>query len=394
MLNNLLKKLIRTGAQQSRSTMALVGLFIALLLILSAVQIQSNYHDLLYSKTSQDSIADFLVINKIVTDKNVGNTGLTQTEINDLKQQPFVEKIGTLTPSRFRVGVQSISKQIPFYTDFFFESVPNEFLDVNTPDWQWNENSSYIPMILPNMLLDMWNFGFAQSQHLPQLSQELVKNLPVQIDIQTTNGVVNYYGKVVGFSDRISSVLVPQSFMTWANEKFATNINVQPSRVIIQTKDAADEKLADYLSKHNLSTNAEKTRFEKYRGIINAVVLISWITGGLMFLFALLIFTLFIQLTVASAKEEIILLITIGAAPKQLQRFLMKQLIPSNIISIVLTLIIVALLQFTLQHVLAAQNIFISKSISYYTIIAAVALLLLLTVVNVQSVKKYIGSKV
>src|SRR5438045_3818222 len=179
MLNALLKKLIRSGSGRSRNTMAVTGLFIALLLILAAVQIQSNYQQLLYSKTSQDSIADFLVINKIVTDKNVGDATLPAREINDLKQQPFVEKIGTLTPSRFRVGVQSISKQIPFYTDFFFESVPNEFLDVNTPDWQWNENSSFIPMIIPNMFLDMYNFGFAQSQHLPQLSQDLVKSLPV-----------------------------------------------------------------------------------------------------------------------------------------------------------------------------------------------------------------------
>ena len=120
MLNNLLKKLIHTGSGKNRNSMALVGLFIALLLIFSAVQIQSNYHDLLYSKTNQDSIADFLVINKIVTDKNVGNTGLTQSEINNLKQQSFVEKIGTLTPSRFRVGVQSISNQKTNYTDLFF----------------------------------------------------------------------------------------------------------------------------------------------------------------------------------------------------------------------------------------------------------------------------------
>ncbi|HEY2726520.1 MAG TPA: hypothetical protein VGI61_05075, partial [Parafilimonas sp.] len=231
MLNALLKKLIRTGSGRSRNTVAVAGLFIAMLLILAAVQIQSNYQQILYSKTSQDSIADFLVINKTVTDKNVGEATLTNAEINDLKQQPFVEKIGTLTPSRFRVGVQSISKQIPFYTDFFFESVPNEFLDVNSPDWQWNENSTYIPMIIPNMFLDMYNFGFSQSQHLPQLSQDLVKSLPVQIDIQTSSGIVNYYGRVVGFSDRISSVLVPQPFMDWANKKFGTGENVQPSRV-------------------------------------------------------------------------------------------------------------------------------------------------------------------
>ncbi|MEP6684085.1 MAG: hypothetical protein ABJA35_12530 [Parafilimonas sp.] len=390
MLNQLLKKLIRTGSGRSRNTMAMVGLFIAMLLILAAVQIQSNYQQILYSKTSQDSVADFLVINKTVTDKNIGDVTLTNAEINDLKQQSFVDKIGALTPSHFRVGVQSISKQIPFYTDFFFESVPNEFLDVNSPDWQWNETSSFIPMIIPNMLLDMWNFGFAQSQHLPQLSQDLVKALPVQIDIQTSTGVVNYYGKVVGFSDRVSSVLVPQQFMDWANQKFGTGNNVQPSRVIIQTNNADDPQLATYLSSHHLTTNTEKTRFEKYRGIINAVVITSWVTGALMFLFALLIFTLFIQLTIASAKEEIVLLVTLGAAPKQLQNFLRKQFLPANIIIIILTIFIISVLQYVLQKTLAAQNIFISQFLSYYTLIAAAIILLLLTFVNNRSIKKYI----
>ena len=391
MLDQLLKKLIRTGAGRSRNTMALAGLFIAMFLILAAVQVQSNYQQILYSKTSQDSIADFLVINKIITNNNVGEATLSADEITDLKQQPFVEKIGTLTPSRFRVGVQSISKQIPFYTDFFFESVPDEFLDVNTPDWQWNETSTFIPMIIPNMFLDMYNFGYAQSQHLPQLSQELIKSLPVQIDIQTPAGIVNYYGKVVGFSDRISSVLVPQPFMDWANKKFGTGLNIQPSRVIIQTSDASGSGLMAYLSKHNLSTNTEKTRFEKYRSIINAVVATSWVTGGLMLLFALLIFTLFIQLTIASAKEEIALLITLGAAPKQLQNFLRKQFLPGNIMIVVITLIIVSVLQLVVQKTLAAQKIFVQGYPSHYTIAAAIIMLALLTVVNIRAIKKYIG---
>src|SRR5205814_999106 len=136
--------------------------------------------------------------------------------------------------------------------------------------------------------------------------------------------------------------------------------------------------------------NTEKTRFEKYRGIINAVVIISWITGGLMFLFALLIFTLFIQLTIASAKEEIILLTTLGAAPKQLQRFLRKQFLPANIITIVITLIIISVFQYILQKTLAAQNIFVNQYISYYTLFAALVILLLISAVNNSSIKKYV----
>ena len=178
--------------------------------------------------------------------------------------------------------------------------------------------------------------------------------------------------------------------MDWANQKFGTDVNAKPSRVIIQTKDAGDPKLSSYLAGHGLSTSAEKTRFEKYRSVINAVVAISWVTGGLMFLFALLIFTLFIQLTIASAKDEIVLLITLGAAPKQLQRFLMKQFFPSNIITVLITVGITAVLQYLLQKLLAAQNIFISSYLSYYTLLAAIIVLLLLGWINNSSIKKYI----
>lgn len=394
MLNALLNKLIRTSSGRIRNIMPVVGLFIAMFLILAAVQVQSNYQQILYSKTSQDSIADFLVINKNINGNNNGETTLTNAEINNLKQQPFVERVGLLTPSRFRVSVQSISKQIPFYSDFFFESVPDEFIDVNTPDWKWDATSNFIPLIIPNMFIDMYNFGFAQSQHLPQLSQELIKNLPVQINIETPHGIVNYYAKVVGFSDRISSVLVPESFIDWANEKFGTGLNQQPSRVIIKTKDASLLQLADYLSKHNLSTSTEKMRFQKYRSVINAVVAVSWATGILMFLFALLMFTLFIQLTIASAREEIGLLITLGMAPAQLQSFLRRQYLPVNIITIVFTLAVVAALQYFFQKMLAEQNIFVNAYISQYTLVAAVIILLLICFIDIYSIRKYVNNNV
>ena len=113
------QKLIRTGSGRTRFILAIVGLSVALLLILSAVQLQSNYNDLLHSKTNQDSIANFLVINKAVTDKTVGATSLTDAEITDLKRQPFVDEMGVLTPSRFKVAAQSISDKIPFILIYF-----------------------------------------------------------------------------------------------------------------------------------------------------------------------------------------------------------------------------------------------------------------------------------
>lgn len=392
MLNQLLKKLIRTGSGRTRFILAIVGLSVALLLILSAVQLQSNYNDLLHSKTNQDSIANFLVINKAVTDKTVGATSLTDAEITDLKRQPFVDEMGVLTPSRFKVAAQSISDKIPFYSDIFFESVPDEFIDVKSDDWKWDEHSNFIPMIVPNQFLDMYNFGFATSQDLPQLTQELVKSLPIEIRIKDVIGRVTYYGKVVGFSDRISSVLVPQPFMDWANKEYGTTVSSKASRVVIRTKDPGNPELVGYLKDHGLTTDADKTRFSKYRQVVDTVVTISWFTGAVMLLFALLIFTLFIQLTVASCKEEINLLITLGTAPKQLQRFLMNQFFPPNILIVALTLIVLAVLQLLLKYFLEAQHIYISSFIAATTFVAAVFILAVLWLVNAMTIKKYIAA--
>ncbi len=393
MLNQLLKKLIKASAGRSKFIMAVIGLSIALILILFAVQLQVNYNNLLHGKSNQDSVANFLLINKQVNDKTIGETTLSNEEINDLKKQPFVEAAGVLTPSRFKVSANG-SEQLPFYTDLFFESVPDDFLDVKTKDWKWNDQSQYIPMIVPNMFLDMYNFGFATSQNLPQLSQQLVMNLPINITIKYPLGHAEYYAKVVGFSDRISSVLVPQQFMNWANAKFGISQNAQPSRVVIKTRDAGNPKLVKYLKDHGLTTDADKTRFSKYRQIVDMAVNISWITGGVMLLFALLIFTLFIQLTIASCKDEIALLITLGAAPVQLYQFLFKQFFPVNIIITVLVLIIIALLQVALQQFLQRQSIYVSSFLSLYTIGASLLVLLVLWWVNSRTIQKYIRQNI
>ena len=389
MLQQILKKIIRTGVGKWRFIAAGAGLSIALLLILSAVQIQVNYHELLYGSGNQDSIANFLVINKKIDGNSLTNT-LSAQDIQQLKSQPFVQSIGQLTSSRFKVSAQSPSERFPFYTDLFFESVPNEFIDVQSTDWTWKEGSANIPMIIPNQFLDLYNFGFAPSQNLVQLTQSMVMALPVVINIHHNGQVIPFTGRVVGFSDRISSVLVPQNFLDWANKQYGSHQAGETSRVVIQTKDPGNPALVQYLKENKLVTDADKTRFSKYRQIVNAIVSASWITGAIMLLFALLVLSLFIQLTISSTKKEIGLLITLGASPKQLQQFLLRQFLPGNLIITVLSLLVITALQFWVQKLLANQNMNVSPWISVYTIMAALAIILVLWLVNIRTIKKYV----
>ncbi len=391
MLNILLKKLIKTASGRTRFVMAVIGLSVALLLILSAVQIQANYNELLNGKTNQDSTANFLVVNKEVNNATINATTLSDDELKRLSQLPFIDAVGNISPGRFKASAESYTKTFPFYTDIAFESVPDEFIDINSKDWKWQQGSDFIPMIIPNMFLDIYNFQFAVSQGYPQITPDLLKAMSFKINMYNPNGTVQYYtGRIVGFSDRISSVLVPQNFMDWANKNYGSNASGKPSRVVIRTKDPGNPALVGYLKQNGLTTDADKTRFSKYRQIVNAVVNVSWVTGAVMLLFALLIFTLFIQLTIASCKEEIQLLITLGAAPKQLQGFLMKRFFPSNIVITVLSLVVITVLQYILHGILQKQHIFVSAYPSYYTLGVAVIILLSLWLLNYTTIKKYI----
>lgn len=390
MLNQLLKKIIRTGVGRARFIMAGIGLTIAMLLILSAVQIQVNYNELLYGKSNQDSIANFLVVAKVINGNNRENV-LSVAEVDKLKRQPFIEKVGLLTASRFKVSAQSPSDRFPFYTDMFFESVPDEFIDVKSEEWKWEEGSTTIPLIIPNQFLDLYNFGFAPSQNLMQLTQSMVMALPIILNVNFQGQPIRFTGKVVGFSDRISSVLVPQNFLEMANKQFGTQGDVRPSRVVIRTNDPGNPELVKYLKDNGLVTDADKTRFSQYRRIVNTVVNASWLTGAVMLLFALLVFSLFIQLTITSTRNEINLLVTIGASPKQLYRFLMKQFLPANIIITIACVATITILQYVLQAFLLRQNMYVSGWISWYTLTAAAVILVVLWIVNYSTIKKYIG---
>lgn len=390
MLNQLLKKIIQKGVGRGRSIMAAIGLTIAMLLILSAVQIQVNYNELLYGKNNQDSIANFLVVAKVI-DGNKRQNVLSTSDIKNLKDQPFIEKVGLLTASRFKVSAQSPSDRFPFYTDMFFESVPDEFIDVRSEAWKWEPGSTTIPLIIPNQFLDLYNFGFAPSQNLMQLTQSMVMSLPIVLNVTFQGQPVRFTGKVVGFSDRISSVLVPENFLALANKQFATQSDTRPSRVVIRTNDPGNPALVKYLNEHGLVTDADKTRFSQYRRIVSAVVNVSWLTGAVMLLFAILVFSLFIQLTIASTKNEIHLLITIGASPGQLQRFLLKQFLPVNIFITVGCVAIVIILQYILHNLLLKQNMFINQWISLYTILCALIILVVIWVVNIVTIRKYIS---
>ena len=381
-LHLLMGKILHSRKGRLRAWMGTLGLGIAALLLLIAVQMQSDFSELLQGKQNKDTNTQYLVINRQLNNNNLNSGGLREEELAALKKLPEVSAVGIIQPGYFKASLSSTSDRFPFYTDVSFETVSSDFLDEIPEHWTWQEKDEYVPIIVPSLYLDLYNFQFALAQQLPQLTPEVVKMIFFNIRIQGPNGEVVLKGKVAGFSDRIQSMLVPQEFMQWCNARFAQGEKRNPSRILIKTKDATSPVLNQFLEKNQLQADKEKTRFSKYREIVNWIAGISGLSGLLMLIFAALVLSLFIQLNIVSKQDEIRLLIQLGASPQQMIGFLMKKFFPPNAIVVMIALGLVAILQYLLFSWLQKKAIGVSAWISPLTLLAALLLILLMGVVN------------
>lgn len=360
---NLLKKLLLRNTGNSRLVSAWITLCVGCTLLLVAVMIWSAFQDLLSGKQGQDSLGStFLTLSRQVDNASMAQksgTLIRDTDLELIRKAPQVQDAGKLTPANFKVAASLGSGPMSFYTLLFLEAAPDRFMDHMPEGWKWQEGDAVIPIILSRDFLNMYNYIFAPSQGLPLLSEETVKALGFTLTIGEGPNQVNYRAQVEGFSDRISSVLVPQSFIDYGNIHYG-NGPTNVSRVIVKTADPSDKNFIAFLENNRYTTNAEQLRFSKMRSVVEVVATATGLLAILLMGIGGLVFVLFIELTMSRADAAVALLLQIGYSPKKLGNFLLRQYIPVMLSALLAALLIAILLQYLMYIKLAALKLTIA----------------------------------
>ncbi|MEO7768704.1 MAG: FtsX-like permease family protein [Ferruginibacter sp.] len=367
------------------------GLGVGVLLLLCSVQMFININELLQEKNSRKEGADFISVTKTITNDNMGKDNrFTPDDIADLKARPFIEETAPLISNQFRVKA-SAGNIIPFSTDLFLESLDEKFLDTVPPSFTWKEGQADVPIIFSSDFMEMYNV-FAPSQDLPQLSDKTMSSVNIILECYTPYGVQNFRARIVALSDRINSVLVPNSFMQWANKNFGGVSQVNPSRIYIKTTDANNPALLSYLEKKGYRVNKDKTKFGRVKQILQAIVSGLGGFGVLVILLAMLLFSFYLQLMIAKSKDNLQLMLTLGYSPRWLSKTVAKKWIPVYIFIVFAALLFTGLLQFSFQHFVMYEREEISPFVNWMVIIIAAVLLALSIVINYRLVKKLLGN--
>lgn len=279
------------------------------------------YHDVLPVFTAKDSFlkADYLILSKRVGTADVF-TGrgheFSGSEIDDLSAQPFVTSVGKFTSTNYRVDASLSVNGIPLMkTDFFFESVPDDFVDVSSSEWEYKPGDKRVPIILPRSYINMYNFGFAQTRSLPKISEGLLGMIDLGILIRGNGQEERFQGKVIGFSNRLNTILVPQSFMDWSNARFAPGEPTKSTRLIVQVGNPADERVTTYLEKKGYEVESDKLAAEKTTYFLRMVVSLVMVVGLVISVLSFYILMLSVYLLVQKNASKLENLLLIGYSP-------------------------------------------------------------------------------
>ena len=329
-----------------RTVAATLVLFIGTSLLSLSVLVWWNFSLLVAGERRQEH-SSFLVVGKVITERNMGgDNSFTTPEIEELRAAPGVTEAEAVTPALFPVYA-TLGGTVAMSTDLPLAGVPDRFLDTIPPGWAWQPGQRDLPIIVSSQFFDIYNYVFAPGQGLPQLSHKSATMISLKLRAGGQADRI-YNAHVVGFTERYGSVLAPQSFIEYGNRTFAAPAAIRPTQVALKVTDAADEQLNLFLQQKGYTTNTQNLRWSQLQRVVNAVSAVSGIVALLLVGISGLVFSLFIQLTLARAHNSLSLLRQLGYNAGFLRKVVYRRILPWALAALAGAIAVASIIQFAL----------------------------------------------
>lgn len=244
-------------------------------------------------------------------------------EIEELRQHPNVSDVGVFSSANFRIRGSFSLGDLGISTDLFMESVPDRFIDVkfdSPSDWHASVDGNFVPVIIPRKYLNIYNYGYAATKGLPQLAEGLTSAFPIMMNVAGNGHRQSYNARIVGYTDRLNTILVPENFLKEANDRFATTSNEAPSRLIVTVNsDKGKNDFLDFLAQKGYRIEGD-TESLKLQTLVNGILWVVIGIGGIVSILAFSLLLISILLLIEKNREKFVNLYSMGYSVPQIAR--------------------------------------------------------------------------
>ena len=348
-------------------TLALVGTFLGLFFLFTSLHFLHKIYT--YGENSEMLSKNTIVIQKKVTSGpllGLNNPEFSDEQIDEVRSMEFVESCDPIRSNTFDVVLSIDDPLIPaFNSNIYVQSVHEDYLDVKTDHWDWDEGSKILPIIMPRDFLMMMN-NFLSASNIPQLSDDLVLDLKIDLNIGPRNYRETIHARIVGFTNELSSILVPEYFLNWANQKYGEKDKEVISQLVVKSKDGQFGLLENYLEQKEFESKKSQLLIAKLKSTLGVLLTIISAISLLAVFLSMLVLIQYLQLIMTKNDYEIRTLLRLGHAPNQLIKVFLRYFMSLFSVIAVLSLLLFISAKYYLQETFISNGISLDSSLSIY----------------------------
>lgn len=359
-MKDIIWKLLRQHISKGQLIGFAIANLIGLTIVLLAVQFYRDVRPVFNDEESFIS-KDYLIITRAVTGAGamMGNNGeFSNSDISDLEQQPWCRQVGRFLNSDFAIDAQlGVGSGQAMHTQFFFEAIPDEFIDIDPNAWGFSLDRREVPVVISRDYLSLYNFGFAATQGMPRISEGQAEMLPLQFTLSGNGKRKVMPGRIVGFSNRLNTVIVPEEFLEWANGYFGTGAVQLPQRLIVEVSSPGDVKIEQYMDEHHYEVAGDKMSSSKANYFLTIISGIVIAVGVIISLLSFFVLMLSIYLLLQKNTQKLQDLLLLGYSPDQVSRHYILLVVVINAAVLVLAIVLMLLGRLTYMDMIRAFGI-------------------------------------
>lgn len=385
----MLNKLLFKNQDRKQLIIAMIGAFMGITFLVTSIHFLIRVNEF-------GEGAEILGPNTIIVQKKVSNSstlGLTSTtftasEIAKIKAEKFIDDVKPVISNNFDVSFQTNDELVPYFrSDVFIQTVDPDFIDVQSNDWTWKEGDSSVPIIMPRDILVMLN-TFMSASGINQVSDELAMQIKFKFTLSNEDSKEWIDAHIVGFTNEVSAILVPESFMTYGNEKYAVDNEQKITQIMISGKENEFGKVEELLAKKGLESKNSQMVVGRLKSIIGTLFLVVLGISVIAVFMSGLVLIQYLQLLMSRNAYEVRTLMRIGYEPQLIiRKFFMYFTKIFGIVALLGVGLFIPL-KLLIDNIFKSGGIHIDTTITFGSIAALLIAYLLFTVSSYFTAKK------
>lgn len=317
----MLNKLLFKNQDRKQLAIAVIGAFMGITFLITSIHYLIKVNE--FGEGEEILGPNTIIVQKRVTNSSLfgfTKTDFSLSEIEKMKEKSFILDVKPVVANNFSVSFQTDDSLVPYFrSDVFIQTVDQEFLDVKSDNWDWKEGDTIVPIIMPRDFLVMLN-TFMSAQGISQISDSIAMKLNFKFTLTSKDNSKKEWvsAHIIGFTNVVASILVPESFMTYGNDTYSDGTAQKITQIMISGKESEFGLVEEMLEERGLESKNSQMVIGRLKSMIGTLFLVVLGISVIAVFVSGLVMIQYLQLLMSRNAYEVRTLLRIGYKPKDI----------------------------------------------------------------------------